>query len=113
MTDVRPTGFVPPPYPYERLDPLRALAAEQPGGAVDLSVGTPFDPPPAAVVDALATSGAERVYPPSIGTPAFRDAAAAWLARRLGVAVAPSSVAACIGTKELVAGLPQLLRLRR
>ena len=105
-------GFVPPPYPYERLDPLRAVAAEHDGGAVDLSIGTPFDPPPAAVVEALARSGAERGYPPSVGTPAFREAAAAWMARRLGVQVDPSAVAACIGSKELVAGVPQWLRLR-
>jgi aspartate/methionine/tyrosine aminotransferase len=32
--------------------------------------------------------------------------------RRLGVTIAPTQVAACIGTKELVAGLPQWLRLR-
>src|SRR6478735_6574550 len=105
-------GFVPPPYPYERLDPLRAVAAELDGGAVNLSNKTPFDPPPAAVVDALARSGAERGYPPSVGTPAFREAAAAWMARRLGGQVAPSAVAACIGSKELVAGVPQWLRLR-
>ena len=30
-------------------------------------------------------SGAERGYPPSIGTPALREAAAGWMARRLGV----------------------------
>jgi aspartate/methionine/tyrosine aminotransferase len=32
--------------------------------------------------------------------------------RRLGVSVLPSAVAACIGTKELVAGVPHWLRLR-
>jgi len=32
--------------------------------------------------------------------------------RRLGVDVPPSAIAACIGTKELVAGLPQWLHLR-
>jgi aspartate/methionine/tyrosine aminotransferase len=32
--------------------------------------------------------------------------------RRLGVSVAPSAIAACVGTKELVAGVPQWLRLR-
>jgi aspartate/methionine/tyrosine aminotransferase len=51
-------------------------------------------------------------YPPSAGTPAYREAAAAWLGRRFGVAVAPSQVAACVGTKELVGSLPHLLRLR-
>ncbi|MFP3906351.1 MAG: aminotransferase class I/II-fold pyridoxal phosphate-dependent enzyme [Acidimicrobiales bacterium] len=106
------SGFVPPPYPYDRLDELKAVAARHEGGMIDLSVGTPCDPPPDAVVAMLAGSGAERGYPPSIGTPAFREAAAAWLARRLGAEVDPSSVGACIGTKELVAGMPQWLKLR-
>lgn len=108
-----PAPFVPPPYPYDRLDDLKALADRLDGGVVDLSIGTPCDSPPAVVVEALARSGAERGYPPSIGTPAYREAAAGWLARRLGVEVAPSSLAACVGTKELVAGLPQWLHLRR
>jgi succinyldiaminopimelate transaminase len=107
------TGFVPPPYPYDRLDELAATAAELPGGCVDLSIGTPCDPPPAAVVAALAESNAERGYPASIGTLAFREAAAGWLDRRLGVTVdAVHEVAACIGTKEFVAGIPQWLQLR-
>ena len=106
-------GFVPPVYPYERLEPLRAAAAELPGGAVDCSVGTPCDPPPAAVVAALADSGTERGYPASIGSAAFRQAAAAWVERRFEVGVDPDvQVAACIGTKEFVASLPQFLRLR-
>ena len=105
-------GFRPPPYPYDRLDDLKAVAAALPGGLVDLSVGTPVDPPPAAVVEALAVSGAEGGYPASIGSPAFRQAAADWLARRLGVSVAPDAIAACVGTKEFVAGTPALLRLR-
>ena len=107
------TGFVPPPYPYDRLDDLATAAAVMPGGVVDLSIGTPCDPPPPAVVAALASSNAERGYPASIGTLAFRKAAAGWLARRLDVNVdAESEVAACIGTKEFVAGVPQWLRLR-
>ncbi len=105
-------GFEPPPYPYDRLEELRPIAAAHPGGLVDLSVGTPTDPPPAAAVEALATSGTERGYPPSIGTPALREAASGWLERRLGVAVPADAIAACVGTKELVAWLPHLLRLR-
>jgi succinyldiaminopimelate transaminase len=107
------TGFVPPPYPYDRLDELAAVANELPGGCVDLSIGTPCDPPPPAVVAALSSSNAERGYPASIGTLAFREAAAGWLERRLGVRVDPNAqLAACIGTKELVAGIPQWLKLR-
>ncbi len=105
--------FVPPPYPYDRLADLQVLGAALPGGLVDLSIGTPCDPPPPFVLEAMARSGAERGYPPSIGTAAYREAAAGWMARRLGVAVEPSAIAACVGTKELVAGMPQWLRLRR
>ncbi len=101
-----------PPYPYDRLDELRTVADAHLGGCVDLSVGTPIDPPPDLVVKALAASGAERGYPPSVGTVAYREAAAGWLDRRLGVTVAPDALAACIGTKELVAGAPQWLHLR-
>jgi succinyldiaminopimelate transaminase len=80
---------------------------------VDLSIGTPTDPPPPAVVEAMAMSGAERGYPPSIGTAEYRTAAAEWVARRLGVGLDPDrDLAACVGTKELVVGLPHLLRLR-
>jgi aspartate/methionine/tyrosine aminotransferase len=63
-------------------------------------------------VAALSSSGAERGYPMSVGSPAYRGAARGWMARRFGVDVPVEAVAACIGTKELVATLPQWLRLR-
>ena len=107
-----PVGFVPPPYPYDRLNELRARADGFPGGAVDLSIGSPGDPPPPAVLEALARSGTERGYPPSIGTDAYREAVSVWFERRLGLVVDRADVAACVGTKELVAGLPHWLRLR-
>jgi succinyldiaminopimelate transaminase len=102
-----------PPYPYDRLDGLAKLASELPGGLVDCSVGTPCDAPPPSVVEALATSDSERGYPTSAGSAALREAAAAWLDRRFGVGVAPSSVAVTVGSKELVASVPHVLRLRR
>ena len=106
-------GFVVPPYPHDRLGTARALAAALPGGAVDLSIGTPCDAPPAAVVAMLAHSNAERGYPTSLGSPTYRAAAAGWLSRRLGAIVDPATeVAACIGTKEFVATTPQWLKLR-
>ncbi|MGH8861305.1 MAG: aminotransferase class I/II-fold pyridoxal phosphate-dependent enzyme [Jatrophihabitantaceae bacterium] len=106
-------GFVPPPYPYDRLDEIVALAGKHDGGAVDLSIGTPCDPPPAAVLDALSIGDTARGYPPSIGTPAFRTAVAEWIHRRLGASVDPvTEVAAVVGTKEFVASTPQYLRLR-
>lgn len=106
-------GYVPPPYPYDRLDELKPLADRHPGGLVDLSIGTPTDPPTAAVLAALGGSDSERGYPPSIGTPDLRQAAARWCEARLGVQVdADTEVAATIGSKEFVAGLPHWLRLR-
>jgi len=105
--------FTLPPYPYDRLAGLAKLADEHDGGMVDCSIGTPCDPPLRAVVDALASSGTERGYPASAGSAQLREAAAAWLARRFGLSdVPPSSVAACVGTKELVASVPHVLRLR-
>lgn len=102
-----------PQYPYERLVPLRAAAARLAGGAVDLSVGDPCDPPPEAALRALAEAGeAARAYPSSAGSPEARAAAAGWLKASLGAEVSPEQVALCIGTKELVAGLPGWLHLR-
>jgi succinyldiaminopimelate transaminase len=105
------SGFRPPPYPYERLDRLKPLATHD-GGLVDLSIGTPCDPPADAVRRALAGSDTERGYPSSIGSPAYREAACGWMGRRLGAQVEPTAVAACIGTKEFVGTLPSWLRLR-
>ncbi len=108
-----PKGFVPPPYPYDRLGEIVDLAQRHEGGAVDLSIGTPCDPAPDAVLAALCAGDTARGYPPSIGTPAFRAAAAGWIERRLGARVDPDTeVAACVGTKEFVASMPQYLALR-
>jgi succinyldiaminopimelate transaminase len=104
--------FVPPIYPFDKLAPFEAKANELEGGVVDLSVGAPVDPPLPAVLDALAHSNLERGYPASIGIGPLREAAAAWMQRRLGVSVPVGQIAACIGTKELVAGLPHWLHLR-
>ena len=111
-----PTGFAPPPYPYERLNGAKGRATErfaERGGLVDCSIGTPCDPPPDAVLAAMASSGSERGYPTSPGSPAYRQAAARWIGRRFGVTVDPDrQVAACVGTKEFVATTAQFLHLR-
>ncbi len=107
------SGFVPPPYPYDRLDRFKPLAERLDGGLVDFSIGTPIDAPPDAVIAALGGSGAERGYPPSIGSLELRTAAQRWIDRRFDVAVPVAQIGACIGTKEFVGTLPQWLRLRR
>jgi succinyldiaminopimelate transaminase len=106
-------GFVPPPYPYDRLEEIVAMAAAHEGGSVDLSIGTPCDPPPAEVLAALVAGDTARGYPASIGSLAFRQAAAGWIQRRLGAVVDPvTELAAVVGTKEFVASTPQYLMLR-
>jgi aspartate/methionine/tyrosine aminotransferase len=107
------TGFVPPPYPYDRLDGLKAEILERHESIVDLSIGTPFDPPPASVVAALSSSGTERSYPPSVGSAEYHAAIRRWFARRFDVEVSPSQIGATIGSKEFVALLPQFMALRR
>jgi succinyldiaminopimelate transaminase len=106
-------GFEPPPYPYDRLDAYQKMASEFDGGIVDLSIGTPCDPPPQAVIDALAGSGSERGYPASIGSENLRRSIARWMGRRFAIDVPISRIAACIGSKEFVATTPQYMKLRR
>jgi succinyldiaminopimelate transaminase len=109
----RAGGIVLPPYPHDRLDALKQVAAAAPGGMVDVSVGTPVDPMPAIVVQALTDAAAGATgYPLTIGSAAYREAAAWWIERRFGCLVTPAEVVAVIGTKELVASLPRALALR-
>ena len=105
-------GFSPPPYPYERLEVVRELARRHEGGPIECSIGTPVDAPPQMVLDELAQAAGVRGYPPSFGTPVFRQACSDWMQRRFGVTVEIDELAACIGTKEFVASLAGYLHLR-
>ena len=107
--------FLPPPYPYEQLDEFRALAGSLPGGAVDLSIGTPCDPVPEVIRRAIVSEtrlSSARPSPSSVGSDDFLRAASGWLNRCLGVGIPETSIGACIGTKEIVTGLPTVLKLR-
>lgn len=72
-------------------------------------MGTPVDPVPQVVREALAAAANSPGYPATGGSAALRAAAAGWLARRHGVRVDPDSVLPLIGTKEFIAWLPTLL----
>jgi succinyldiaminopimelate transaminase len=101
-----------PDFPWDTLAPHKATAMAHPGGIVDLSVGTPVDPTPALVQEALAAAADAPGYPQTWGTPDLREAVAAWFARRRGVPdVSPDGVLPTVGSKELVAWLPTLLGL--
>ena len=98
-----------PVFPWDLLTPYREKAAAHPGGIVDLSVGTPVDPVPVVVREALMAGANSPGYPLTSGTARLREAAAGWLARRHGVSVDPGAVLPVIGTKEFIASLPGLL----
>ncbi len=102
-----------PDFPWDTLAGAKSRAAGHPGGIVDLSVGTPVEPTPDLIRDALAAASDAHGYPQAWGTPDLREAVAAWFARRRGVATLdPDGVLPTIGSKELVAWLPTLLGLR-
>ena len=101
-----------PAFPWDTLAPFAAIAREHPRGIVDLSVGTPVDPTPVVVRDALIAAANSPGYPTTHGTLALREAVVAWFARRRGVpGLDPVAVLPTVGSKELVALLPSLLGL--
>jgi len=99
-----------PEFPWDSLAPYKERASSHAGGLVDLSVGTPVDPTPDVVRAALTAAADAHGYPQTWGTPALREAVAAWFARRRGVPdVNPDGVLPTVGSKEMVAWLPTLL----
>lgn len=106
-----------PDYPWDLMAPYAARAREavpfgDDSGIVDLSIGSPVDPTPGLIRRALAEATDAHAYPQTVGTPALREAIAAWFERRRGVAgLGPQNVLPTIGSKELVAFLPFFLGL--
>ncbi|MGH3623034.1 MAG: succinyldiaminopimelate transaminase [Sciscionella sp.] len=99
-----------PDFPWDSLAGHGATARAHSDGIVDLSVGTPVDPVPEVVRDALNSAAWMPGYPATHGTAELRETAVAALARRYGVTgLAPEAVLPTIGSKELVAWLPTLL----
>ena len=98
-----------PPYVFAALDTLKAEARATGRTLVDLGIGSPDQPPPALVVDALeaATRDARwRGYPPFQGTPEFLAAAAEFVQARFGTALDPTrELVAVSGSKEGLAHL--------
>jgi succinyldiaminopimelate transaminase len=101
-----------PEYPWQQLKPYSALAAEHPDGAVDLSVGSPVDPTPKVIQDALVAGANSPAYPTTAGSLELREAIADWFARRRAVpGLTAENVMTSIGSKELISLLPLYLGL--
>ena len=108
----RRVGASLPDFPWDSLAGAKATAAAHPGGIVDLSVGTPVDPTPQVVQEALRAAADAPGYPQTWGTAPLRESVAAWFARRRGVPdLDPDGVLPTVGSKELVAWLPLQLGL--
>lgn len=96
-----------PEFPWDTLAAAKAVAAAHVGGIVDLSIGTPVDPTPHIVRDALCESANSPGYPTVHGPESLRQAAVDWLERRFGiVGLTASAVLPTVGSKELIANLP-------
>lgn len=110
---VRSYGLSLPDYPWEAMAPYLATAAVHPGGLVNLSIGTPVDPTPALIQEALRQAADAPGYPTVHGTQGLREAISGWFARRRGVpGLDPQDIMPTVGSKELVAWLPFLLGLK-
>ena len=99
-----------PDFPWDALLPYRATAAAHPGGAVDLAIGSPVDPVPALIRNALASAVEAPGYPQTQGSPELREAIVGWYARR-GVEIGRENAIPTVGSKEFIALLPTLLGL--
>lgn len=96
-----------PDFPWDQITSYGDTARAHPGGIVDLSVGTPVDPTPEIVQQALRDAADSPGYPVTIGLPETRQACIDWLARRFGVTgLGLEAVLPVIGSKELIASLP-------
>ncbi|WP_293694349.1 succinyldiaminopimelate transaminase [uncultured Agrococcus sp.] len=101
-----------PEFPWDSLADAKRVASEHPDGLIDLSVGSPVDPTPGILREALGDASNAHSYPQVWGTPRLRQAIIDWFARVRGVpGLTERAVMPSIGSKELIAGLALWLGL--
>ena len=94
-----PRPLVLPDFPWDLLLPHKERARTHEGGICDLSVGTPVDPTPQFIRDALGEASDSHGYPTVIGTDEVRRAILTWAASRNMVVVGMGGVIPTIGSK--------------
>ncbi|WP_237202131.1 succinyldiaminopimelate transaminase [Rothia endophytica] len=105
-------GLSLPDYPWDTMAPYLETAKAHPDGLVNLSIGTPVDPTPDVIRQALADATDAHGYPTTHGNVQVRQAIVDWFDRRREVpGLSVEQVMPTIGSKELVAWLPFLLGL--
>jgi N-succinyldiaminopimelate aminotransferase len=99
------------PYPFEKLRALLAGVTPNPAlRPINLSIGEPKHPTPELVKTALAGAlDGLSAYPATAGTPALREAIAAWLMRRYALAAldAATQVLPVNGSREALFAFAQ------
>ena len=97
-----------PDFPWDALAPYGDKAKAHPSCLIDLSQGTPVDPTPDFIQEALQKASNSPSYPVTAGTLELREAISNWASNNLG-ASGEFGVLPLIGSKELVAWLPTIL----
>ncbi len=98
-----------PDFPWDALAPYAEKARSFPEGAIDLSQGTPVDPTPEFIQEALRNNSNSPRYPLTAGTAELRQAISFWARKNLG-ATGDFDVLPVIGSKEVIAWLPTFLQ---
>lgn len=98
-----------PDFPWDALAPYAEKARTYPDGSIDLSQGTPVDPTPEFIQEALRNNSNSPRYPLTAGTPELREAISLWAKKNLG-ATGDFDVLPVIGSKEVIAWLPTFLQ---
>ncbi|MGE3743400.1 MAG: aminotransferase class I/II-fold pyridoxal phosphate-dependent enzyme, partial [Geminicoccaceae bacterium] len=101
-------------FPFRRLAALLAREPAPAGPTLDLALGEPRHAPPALLAETVAAHAQLwNRYPPVLGTPEFRAAAAEWLTRRFalppGAVEGDRHICPLAGTKEGLYLLPSLV----
>ncbi len=98
------------PYPFERLRELTRGVSPNPAfGPISLGIGEPKHPTPAFIKEAL-VAGLDGLanYPATAGEPALREACAAWVQRRYGLALDPATqILPVNGSREALFAIAQ------
>lgn len=98
-----------PDFPWDTLRDAKERALAHPDGVVNLSIGTPVDPTPGIAIEALTGAADSPGYPSVVGVPELGKAMANYLRRRWAAELDPSATLPVLGTKELIAQLPNQL----
>lgn len=99
-----------PPYPLAGMKEIRVRLEQDGVDILDLGAGDADLAPPPGAVEALARAARDPAtsrYPFQLGSVAFREAVADWMAGRFGVTVDPlAELLPLIGSKDGIAHLP-------